>query len=101
MIQKRKENLLLLGKILVGVLYCMPVLLAILFSFYTNEDIGTIPLQFICKPSLENYKYVFENVPVFTYLKNTVIMLIIIIPVQILFASLVAFDFSFFEFPLK
>ena len=101
MIQKRKENLLLLGKILVGVLYCMPVLLAILFSFYTNEDIGTIPLQFICKPSLENYKYVFENVPVFTYLKNTVIMLIIIIPVQILFASLVAFAFSFFEFPLK
>lgn len=101
MIQKRKENLLLLGKILVGVLYCMPVLLAILFSFYTNEDIGTIPLQFICKPSFENYKYVFENVPVFTYLKNTVIMLIIIIPVQILFASLVAFAFSFFEFPLK
>ena len=101
MINKQKENLLLLVKILIGVLYCLPVILAIVFSFYTNEDIGTIPLQFICKPSVENYKYVFENVPVFTYLKNTVIMLIIIIPVQILFASLVAFAFSFFEFPLK
>lgn len=101
MIEKRKENILLLGKILIGVLYCLPVLLAILFSFYSNEDIGTIPLQFINKPSLENYKYVFENVPVFTYLKNTAIMLIIIIPVQIMFASLVAFAVSFFDFPLK
>lgn len=101
MIEKRKENILLFGKILIGVLYCLPVLLAILFSFYSNEDIGTIPLQFINKPSLENYKYVFENVPVFTYLKNTAVMLIIIIPVQILFASLVAFAVSFFNFPLK
>lgn len=99
--QNRKENVLLLVKALVGFAYCLPVILAVVFSFHTNDDILTIPLKFFTVPSLENFKYVFEYVPVFTYLKNTVVMLIIIIPVQILFASLVAFAFSFFEFPLK
>ena len=98
---KLKENTILSAKVLVGILYCMPVLLAVLFAFHTNEDIGTIPLKFFTKPSLDNFKYVFENVPVFTYLKNTAIMLIIIIPVQIMLGSIVAFSFAFFEFPLK
>lgn len=101
MIQKRRDDILLLIKILVGILYCLPVILAVIFAFHSNEDIGTIPLKFFTVPSLENFQYVFEYVPVFTYLKNTAIMLIIIIPIQILFASLSAFAFSFFEFPLK
>jgi len=99
--QNLKENTVLFVKVLVGILYCLPVLLAVLFSFHTNEDIGTIPLKFFATPSLENFKYVFEYVPVFTYLKNTVIMLIIIIPVQIIVGSIVAFSFAFFQFPLK
>lgn len=101
MIQKRKDDILLLIKVLVGILYCLPVILAVIFAFHSNEDIGTIPLKFFTVPSLENFQYVFEYVPVFTYLKNTAVMLIIIIPIQILFASLSAFAFSFFEFPLK
>ena len=101
MIQKRRDDILLLVKILVGILYCLPVILAVIFAFHSNEDIGTIPLKFFTMPSMENFQYVFENVPVFTYLKNTAIMLIIIIPVQILFSSMSAFAFSFFKFPLK
>jgi len=98
---KMKENIVLLVKVLVGILYCLPVLLAVLFAFHSNEDIGTIPLKFFTKFSMDNFKYVFEYVPVFTYLKNTVMMLIIIIPVQIILGSVVAFSFAFFEFPLK
>lgn len=99
--QKHTQTLSTLVKILIGVLYGLPVILAVLFSFHTNEDLTTLPLKVFTIPSLENFVYVFENVPFLTYLKNTVIMLIIIIPVQIFFASLVAFAFSFFEFPLK
>ena len=98
---KIKENSFLFVKLLIGILYCMPVLLAIMFAFHTNEDIGTIPLKFFTKFSLDNFKYVFENVPILTYLKNTAVMLIIILPVQVMFGSLVAFSFAFFEFPLK
>lgn len=99
--QNWKENIIVTLKALVGVVYCLPVLLAILFSFHTNEDIGTIPLKFFTEFSLDNFKYVFEYVPIFTYLKNTAVMLVMIIPVQIILASVVAFSFAFFEFPLK
>lgn len=99
--QNIKENTFLFVKLLVGILYCMPVLLAIMFAFHTNEDIGTIPLKFFTKFSLDNFQYVFENVPILTYLKNTVIMLVIILPIQVILGNIVAFSFAFFEFPLK
>ncbi len=101
MTRKMKENVGIGLRILVGLLYCTPVFIAILFAFHSNADIGTIPLKFITPVTIENFKYVFENVPIFTYLKNTVMMLIIIIPVQVMIGSLSAFVFSFYEFPLK
>lgn len=96
---KWQDRLQLAFKILVGILYCTPVLMALLFSFHTNEDIGTIPLKFFTPVTFENFTYVFKNVPVFTYLKNTVMMLIIIIPVQVILGSLTAFTVTFYEFP--
>lgn len=102
MINKKKDNVSLVIKILVGLLYCTPVLMAILFSFHTNEDIiGVVKLKFFTKPTIENFLYVFENVPILTYLKNTIIMLIIIIPVQVAIGSVSAFAVTFYEFPLK
>ena len=101
MVTKRwKQNAGLTVKILIGILYCAPVLMALLFSFHSNEDIGTIPLKFIPEhPTFDNFIYVFENVPILTYLKNTVMMLIIIIPVQVVLGSLTAFTVTFYEFP--
>lgn len=100
--QNKNQNISLVIKILIGVLFCMPVFMAILFSFYTNEEIGTIPLKFFSfNVTFENYKYVFSNVPIFTYLKNTMAMLVIIIPVQVIMGSLTAFVVTFYEFPLK
>lgn len=97
-----KANVGILAKILLGVLLCFPIVLAVLFSFQTNQEAGTVPLHLFTKnPTLENYQYVFESIPVFTYLKNTVVMLIVCIPAQIILGSLCAYGFSFFEFPLK
>lgn len=99
---KMKQNVSLGIKILVGFLYCTPVFMALLFAFHTNDEILTIPLKFIPKaPTFENFKYVFENVPIFIYLKNTVMMLIIIIPFQVVIGCVTAFAFTFYEFPLK
>jgi len=102
MTNKLKENTGFVIKLLIGIAYCTPVLMALLFSFHSNEDIGTIPLKFIPEiPTFDNFKYVFENVPIFTYLKNTIMMLIIIIPVQIIIGSLTAFTVTFYEFPFR
>lgn len=100
--KKIKSNIGLLLKILIGMCIILPVIMAVLFSFQPNSEIDTVPLTLFTKnPTLENYKYVLENIPVLTYLKNTIIMLIIAIPCQIIFASLAAYGFSFFDFPFK
>lgn len=96
---KVKVSISLGFKILLGLIYCSPVLIAILFSFFSNADILSLPIKFIAPVTFKNFQYVFENVKFLTYLKNTVMMLIIIIPVQIIVGSLSAFVFSFYEFP--
>lgn len=102
MSRKSKENIAFLGRVLIGILICLPVLLALIMSLHPNEDIGIIPIQIIPKnPTLDNYLYVFQNVKIFTYFKNTVIMLIIIIPIQVVLSSISAYAFAFFDFPGK
>lgn len=97
-----KSNIGLLVKIIIGIFMIMPVIMAILFSFQSNLEINSVPLNLFTKnPTLENYKYVIENIPIFTYLKNTVVMLIICIPCQVILGSLAAYGFSFFDFPFK
>ncbi len=100
--RKTKERISLLLKILLGVVYITPIILAVLFSFQPDKEIGTIPLHLITKnPTLEHYKYVLKNIPVLRYLSNTVVMMLICIPCQVIFASLAAYSFAFFDYPGK
>lgn len=97
-----KNNLGLLGKILVGLIYTIPVWIAIIFSFHSNADFTKLPLTiWTDNPTLENFKYVLENVPIFDYLKNTFIVILICIPCQVILSSMAAYAFSFLEFPMK
>ena len=92
----------LLVRLAIGLIICLPVILAVLFSFQSNQEIGNIDIHIIPQnPTLENYIYVLENIPVLTYLKNTIVMLIICIPCQIILGSLAAYAFAFFKFPGK
>lgn len=99
---KIKEYISMLGRIAIGILICLPIILAIFFSLQSNSELGSIDMHVIPQnPTIENYIYVLQNVPVFTYLKNSLIMLAICIPCQIIMGSLAAYVFAFFEFPLK
>lgn len=89
-------------RILTGLIYILPIILMLLFSVQTNSEIGTIPLKLITdNPTLDNYKYVLEHIPVFIYLKNTFVMILICVPCQLMLAAFGAYAFSFFEFPGK
>lgn len=100
--RKTKERISLVLKILLGVFYISPIIFAVLFSLQPNEEIGMIPLHLISKnPTIEHYKYVLENVPVLQYLKNTLVMMVICIPCQVIFASLGAYSFAFFDYKGK
>ncbi len=100
--KKVMESVGTIIRILLGLLYISPLFVGLLFSFQPDSEIGMAPLRLFTKsPTLENYKYVFQHIPVLTYLKNTVIMILICVPCQIILASIAAFAFSFFEFPFK
>lgn len=102
MSRNKKEIAGTLAKIMLGLIYAIPVIMCILFSIQPNTEINTIPNHLIAEnPTLENFKYVLENIPVFTYLKNTMIMVLIEVPAQIIIASISAFVFAFFEFKGK
>ena len=102
MSRKNKEKIGIALKILLGVAYAFPVIMCVLFSFQANTEINKAPLHLFTKnPTLENYRYVLENIPILTYLKNTVIIIVITVPCQLILSSVSAFAFTFFEFPLK
>lgn len=89
-------------RLLVGLLFISPLIIGLFFSVQTEDTLMTYPLRLITKnPTLENYAIVFQKVPLLTYLKNSVIICVVSILGQIVFASLCAYGFVFFEFPGK
>lgn len=97
---KTKENIAAGLKILLGICYVFPILIGILFSIQPNTEIGMEPLTFFTKnPTIENYIDVLTTVPIFSYLKNTFIVILICVPCQMILASTSAFAFTFYEFP--
>ena len=89
-------------KILLGLCYIFPLIIAFLFSIQPNEEVGMAPLRFISEnPTIQNYFSVWDSTPIMTYFKNTFIMVIVCVPIQLLFASTSAFAFTFYEFKGK
>lgn len=89
-------------KMLLGLLFIAPLLIGILFSFQSEQELGTYPLHLLSNaPTLQNYMEVIKAVPLFSYLLNSGIVCLVSIATQIVIACLAAYGFVFFEFPLK
>lgn len=99
---KIKKDIAGFGKILLAVIYILPCLLGITFSFRQNADFVRIPLKiFSLDLTLENFQYVLEEIPILMYFKNTLIMLVIVLPSKIVLESMAAYAFSYFDFRFK
>lgn len=89
-------------KVLIGLLFISPMIIGLLFSFQSDSQLGAAPLRLITEnPTIENYIEVFRKVPLLHYLKNTAVVCVVAICAQIVFSSLAAYAFVYFEFPLK
>jgi sn-glycerol 3-phosphate transport system permease protein len=88
--------------LVLGLIFIFPLIVGFLFSIHTETELSQIPLKlFTPNPTLENYAKVFQSVPIFHYLKNTLIVCVIAIIAQVVISSLAAYGFVFFKFPLK
>ncbi len=102
MTRRKKEWLGTAVRILIGIVYALPVILCVLFSFQPNSELNLMKLHFLPdRPTVENYAHVFTAIPFFTYFKNTFIQILITIPVQLTISLISAFTFSFYDFKGK
>lgn len=91
-----------LVKIFFILLIIAPIVIAFCFSFQSESEIISSKIVWLTKnPTLDNYRWVFKHTNILTYLKNTLIVCVIVISAQIVFSSLAAYAFAFFDFPLK
>ena len=99
MSMKLKSNLAVAFKILLGIVYTIPIWLAFIFSIHPNADFTQTPLRLLPDAAtLENFVLVFKDLPFLTYYKNTLIMLLITLPSQIILSCLAAYAFTYFSF---
>lgn len=97
-----RSNLALIVRILIGLVYLAPILIAVIYSFHPNTDFVKTGVKLISNNlTFENYKYVVDNFKIWTYLKNTLVVAVVAIPVSIIITSFSAYAFTFFNFPLR
>ena len=88
------------GLLTVGLLIATPIIIAILTSFKSLQDISANPNTIFPREwTFRNYETAWTATPFGRYLLNSAIQSGIIVLFQVLFSVLAAFAFTFLEFP--
>lgn len=101
------HSALYLVLILLAVIALFPILYVILASFRTDEEIFKYALPFSSKTifpvnwTFENYRVIFDQFKFAVPLKNTVIVVAALLPINLLVAALAGYAFAFFNFKGK
>lgn len=101
---KRRKRMGMWLRLLLGVVFITPVLLALVLSFVPDSLLDTgLPTmhEIVNNLTLDNYKWLFSNVPVMNYVKNSLMMCAIVIVTHAVFGSMGAYAFAFYEFKGK
>ncbi len=89
-------------KLLCAGMIVLPLVVAIIVSFQSEREVLNIPFRLsVANPTFDNYVYAWKYMDLFSYMKNTFIEIIIVVPMQIITSLLAAYAFSYFEFPMK
>lgn len=100
--QKRKDQVWFVIKLLIGLILISPILYACMVSFMSPEDVSSYPPRIFPREfKLINYKAVLSTYPLFKFLANSLIVCLIVITSQVIFSSLAAYALVFLEFPFK
>ena len=95
-VRKTKEGISFGLKVLLGILFISPLIIGFLFSIQYEDELTSSPLRlFTANPTLINYIEVFQKVPLLSYLKNSLIVCLLAITIQIVVASLAGKKFLF------
>ena len=89
------------GKVLLGIVFLLPMFLGLLFSFVPNEMLLTVPKlkDVFANLTVDNYIWVMTELPMPRYFLNTIFVSFVVIIGSTILCSMAAYAFSFFRFP--
>ncbi|MBO5372979.1 MAG: carbohydrate ABC transporter permease [Lachnospiraceae bacterium] len=88
--------------ILITAAFIVPFLWMLSASFKTDREVFAIPMQWIPEnPRWENYVDIWTKIPLLTFVKNTVVLTIVVTLLQLLTSSFAAYSFSKLQFKHK
>lgn len=90
-------------KVLLGIFISAPIIICLMLSLKQPGEFLTAKAAHLISedPTLDNFKWIMDNVAVGTYLKNTLIQCAIVIIAQLILCSFAAYALVFFEFKGK
>lgn len=91
-------------KVLLGLLIIFPIIICLCYALKSQQELmGSQGLAgiFPRNPTLENFLWVMDSIPIGTYLWNTLLQCAIVIVCQLVFCSLAAYALTFFDFKGK
>ena len=99
---KKRNVILLISNLAVGLLMISPILYALSVTFMTTDQIHSMPPKLFPKNFfLGNYKDVIAAVPIFRFIFNSFVVSIAVTIGQIVTSCLSAYAFAFYEFKGK
>jgi len=100
--KKTVDGIDMLLKICIGLIILFPLFICLSYSLRPDTELMNRSKSILPETwTLQHFTWVFKYVPVFQYLKNSLICCAIVIASHVLLASLCAYAFAFFKFPLK
>lgn len=99
--RQTKHRLAYFGKVLLGVVFLLPMFIGLLYSFVPNELLLTVPSfkDVFSNLTFENYVWVMTGLPMPRYFLNTIYVSFVVIIGSTILCSMAAYAFSFFRFP--
>lgn len=102
---KKKQKLTMGSILLIALLTLLALITLVPFiwmlsaSFKTNNEVFSIPIQWIPKTwHPENYSVIWDRIPLMTFFKNTAFLSVLITLIQLLTSSFAAYGFSKMHF---
>ena len=89
-----------LGALLAALVIALPLYFVVVTSFKTHPDIYSDPISWIPHPfAPENYSYVWNEVDFGQFLRNSVVITVVLTVVKVVLGVLSAYAFAFLRFP--
>ena len=100
-IRKAKRTAGYVLRLLLGILFILPLLMGFVFSFVDSDLLFLVPTfkEAVTNLTLDNYRWVLHYLPIGRYLFNTLVVSFAAVIGSTVLCSMAAYAFAFFNFP--